>query len=744
MKTMLNTGKWASACARRPWLTLAVWVLVLALAIASMSLLLKDALTTEYEFTRPPESEQGRQLIEERMGHPQQVNEVVIITSDSLTVDDPAFRRQVESLAASLNALGGEVVESSINYYQAGDQSLVSSDRHTMIMPVVMAGDLAAAEKNIDRVISVAENAGKGDGLDVLVTGAASSNRDFNQLAASDLQKAEIFGIPIALVILVVVFGTLVAAGLPLLLAGFAIVVAIGVTALVGQGFTMNFFVVNMITMMGLAVGIDYSLFVISRYREELARGLSSHEAIAVAGGTASRAVLFSGMTVILALAGMLILPLSLFISLAAGAIFVVAAAVLAALTLLPALLALIGGRINALRIPLAGRETGTGGRFWDTVTRTVMRRPLISAILAVAILVAPALSYFEIRTGSTGIEALPTEYQARQGYDILERQFSFGLVSPVEVVVDGDIDSPAVQQALARLPELVAADDAFYGAGQMDVNAGGDLAVVSLPLNSIPTSDKAAAAVERLRQEYVPEAFAGTDARVMVSGEPAIMHDYHGITDDYRLAVFAFVLGLSFILLMMVFRSLVVPLKAIIMNLLSVGAAYGLLVLVFQEGVGASLFGFQQVEVIETWVPLFLFSVLFGLSMDYHVFLLGRIRESYLKTGDNSGSVAFGLRSTGRLITGAALIMVAVFGGFAAGDLVMFQQMGFGLAVAVLLDATIVRSVLVPATMKLLGEWNWYLPGWLNWLPEIQVEDGRELKEGSQAAVARPLPDDS
>ncbi|MDO8736885.1 MAG: MMPL family transporter, partial [Thermoleophilia bacterium] len=738
----LSTGKLAVSCARHPWLTISVWFVVLATAIVSAAMFLGSALTTEMKFTSPTESQQGITLLSERLRGPEKIKEIVIVTSKDSTVDDSAFKTQVDLLALDLIALGGDVVEGGTYFYQSRDESLVSKDRHTTVLPLVMAGTIDEANKNVGRIHEVAGAAAERSGFDIITTGTASSNDESNKLSESDLQKAELFGIPVAMIILVVVFGTLVAAGLPLILAGFSIVIAIGITALVGQQFEMSFFVVNMITMMGMAVGIDYSLFVVSRFREELLAGRDKFEAIEIAGSTASRAVLFSGMTVILALAGLLIVPMSIFYSLGAGAIFVVAVSVLAALTLLPAVLGLMGQKINSLRVPfIHSYQTGRGGeqgRFWNWVTRKVMGRPVISAVLAVGLLLLPALFYFQIETGGNGIKALPEEFESRRGFEILDREFSFGLVSPVEIVVDGDVNSPAVQGAFATLQEELKGDEAFYGTGQLQTNESGDLAVLSVPVSGSPESDQATGAVTRLRQDYIPRVFPDAGANVKVTGASAMNLDYFNMTDDYRPIVLIFVLGLSFVLLTVVFHSLVVPLKAIIMNLLSVGAAYGLIVLVFQEGIGAGVLGFQQVPVIEAWVPIFLFSVLFGLSMDYHVFLLGRIRENYVLTGDNSASVAAGLRSTGRIITGAALIMVAVFGGFASGQLVMFQQMGFGLAVSVLLDATIVRSVLVPASMKLLGDWNWYLPRWLQWLPEVHIE-GSASRPGSASADAEP-----
>ncbi|HEX9343958.1 MAG TPA: MMPL family transporter, partial [Actinomycetota bacterium] len=541
-----------------------------------------------------------------------------------------------------------------------------------------------------------------------------------------DLKKGETIGIVAAAVILVLVFGALAAAVLPIVLAVMSIVVALGIVSLLGMAFHFSFFVTNMITMMGLAVGIDYSLFIVSRYREERARGRERLDAVAAAGGTANRAVFFSGLTVVLALAGMLLIPTTIFRSLATGAIAVVLVAVLASLTLLPALLALMGDRINALRVPVLFKRRmenpdRTSG-FWAGVASRVMARPVLSLVLAAGVLVAVALPVFGIKTGFSGVSTFPDDVQSKQAFTILARDFSGGLSQPAQIVVDGDVRSAPVSAAIARLRGALRADPAF-GPSALQTNSAGDLALISVPVTGDPNGPAAADAIRQLRSTEIPRAFAGSGTRVLVGGQTAQSVDFFQLTDHYTPIVLAFVLGLSFLLLAVVFRSLVVPLLGVLLNLLSAGAAYGLLVLVNQRGTGAGILGFQQVPTIESWLPLFLFSVLFGLSMDYQVFLLSRIRERYDQTGDNPAAVSFGLRTTGGIITGAALIMVAVFGGFATGRLVMLQEMGFGLAVAVLIDATLVRSVLVPAALRLLGDRNWYLPSWLHWLPQLRVE---------------------
>jgi RND superfamily putative drug exporter len=733
----LTTESLARASSRRPWLTLGIWVLVIIAAGITSSRLLAGALTTDVAFTNQPEAKRAADLVEARFGNPG-VTELFIMDSPTLTVDDGRFQAEVRALQAEAQDLAGEDLISVVTFYDTKDPSLVSEDRHTTLVPVVFKEAEVLADY-LPEVRELAESGSRAGDFRTQSFGAITIEDDFSTIAEEDLATGESFGIIVALIVLVIVFGAVVAGIVPIAMGIGAIAVATGVTALVGQLTDFSFFVTNMITMMGLAVGIDYSLFIVSRYREERQRGLAKLDAIGAAGATASRAVFFSGMTVVLALVGMLILPTTIFRSLAAGAIFVVVAAVVASLTLLPALLGLLGDRVNSLRIFRRKPAAGTEGShvFWDRITHGVMRRPVVSLVVAAGLLIAASVSYFDMDTGFSGVSTLPDETRSKQAFDLLATEFAGGLNSPVETVVDGDVGAPEVEAAIQRFQGILA-DDPMFGPARVQISEDGSAALISAPLTADPSSDAATATIERVREDYVPTAFDAVRAEVLVGGETAFSKDFFDLADRYTPIVFAFVLGLSFMLLTVVFRSIVVPIKAIILNLLSVGAAYGLIVLVFQKGVGANLLGFQQVDTIEAWLPLFLFSILFGLSMDYHVFLLSRIREHFDQTGDNTESVAYGLRTTGGLITGAAIIMVAVFGGFAAGHLVMLQQMGFGLAVAVLIDATIVRSVLVPASMKLLGNRNWYLPRWLRWLPDVKAEG----PEGERAGTREPVLD--
>jgi putative drug exporter of the RND superfamily len=397
-----------------------------------------------------------------------------------------------------------------------------------------------------------------------------------------------------------------------------------------------------------------------------------------------------------------------------------------------------LGDRVNRLRVPWLGRRVadaaGQEGRFWGAIVRAVMRRPIVTLVSAVALLLAAASPLLALKLGSGSASNLPDSTVAKQGLIALDRDFPSGATSPVNVVVDGRPNDPQLRAGLARLRVRLARDPAF-AARAISIQSADEVEVLSVPLNAERGSERASAAIDRLRNDYVPAAFQGRADSVQVGGGPAEARDYFAVIAHWLPLVIAFVLALTFVVLTLAFRSIVVPMTAIAVNLLSVGAAYGLLVLVFQKGLGSDLVGFGKVERIEAWVPLFLFSVLFGLSMDYQVFLLSRIHERHSVSGSTRDAIEHGVGSTARLITGAALIIVAVFAGFSATDLVSFQQMGFGVAVALLIDATIVRSVAIPAAMSLLGERNWYLPRWLGWLPELQIEDpgAQRLQVGAE-----------
>jgi uncharacterized membrane protein YdfJ with MMPL/SSD domain len=713
---------WSS---RRPWLTLACWALALIAAIAISAAFLGDALSGDEEVTSDTDSRRADELAFEgfadERGPGGDTSEVVVVRSATATVDEPRFERRVTGIAAELLAAGATEVTT---FYDTGQRRLVSRDGDATGMLVALGPD---AEDDIEGVVDAVRAADGEGGFDATITGEFTLDADFSTLAEEDLRNGELgFGLPAAVIVLLIVFGSVVAGLIPMFLALVSIVVALGLVGLVGQAYPLSVFATNMLTGMGLALGIDYSLFGLSRYREERLHGREKLDAIAAVGATASRAVLFSGIAFTLAMVGLLLVPHTIMRSLAAGAIAAGLVSVAAALTLLPAVLGLLGDRVNALRIPFFGRTaTREQSPFWSRTVRATMRHPLAYLVLVTAILLALAAPVIALRSGEAGVSTLPDRLPAKQGYLALNAEFPGETTEPVEVAIDGAAESTAVRAGVERLRERMATEDAL-GPAELETNRAGDLTVMTVPVQGDPLDEDAVDAVQELRSVHVPAAFPDEGVEVLVGGDTAESIDESDTMNDWLPIVLAFVLGLSFVLLTIAFRSLVVAAKALAVNLLSVGAAYGLLVLVFQEGIGNELFGFPQVDTIEAWVPLFLFAVLFGLSMDYHVFLLSRIRERFRQTGDNTEAIAHGVGSTGRIITGAALIIIAVFSGFARGDLVMFQQMGFGVAVALLLDATVVRLVLVPAAMKLLGERNWYLPSWLGWLPDVQVEGGR------------------
>ena len=710
------TERLARACSRHPWRTIGAWVAALVLAFACIAVLLPGNLTSEGGAAGNPEFRQAERIEARSFPFNPRLNfsDIVLIRSSRYTVDQPAFRAFVAKLGRQAEATGK--VHDAQLYYLTHDRTLVSRDRHALMVPVNIydTGD-------VPPILDVVDGDNGRNGFEVAITGNTVRDHDFDDLSQHDLKSGELqFGLPAALIILVLVFGSVVAGLVPLLLAILAIIGGLGLVALVAQIWELSIFVVNMLTGMGLALGIDYSLFVISRYREERAVGRDPQSAIEASGATASRAVLFSGSAFVIAMLGMLIVPNTVMRSLAAGAILVGITSIAAALTLLPALLGLLGDRVNSLRIPLAGGAAES--RFWNAIVRRVLRRPALSLLLAVAVLIAAAIPVFSLKIGTNGISTLPDRFASKRGYLLLQQAFPGATADPVRIVVAKDASDPAVRSALTRLRALLAASPEF-GRGQIRYATNGQVAALDVPIRGDDASNEALAAVRNLRSTEIPRLFGTTDARILVGGRTAEQVDYSDSVTNPTPYVFVFVLGFTLVLLTLAFRSLVVAGVSIVLNLLSVGAAYGLIVLVFEKGIGNGIFGFEQVDTIEAWVPLFLFSVLFGLSMDYQVFLLSRIKERYDETGDTTGAVTWGVGSTARIITGAALIIVAVFAGFAKGDLIAFQQMGFGVGIALLLDATVIRSIILPSAMRLLGRWNWYLPSWLGWLPRIQIE---------------------
>ena len=712
------TERLAAVCAARPRRTLAAWgmIVVLSLVLAGTAL---HGLTTGAHVVGSTQSSKAETLYSQTVGAAAgaQPTDVIVVSSKTSTVGDANFTSLVDRLAARVRTAPGVT---NITSDLALTSPQVSTDRHAALIDL-----RAATDSDIKPVVTAVEAANGKGGFSVAVTGEHTVGNDFNTLSASDLKHGELdFGLPIAIVILMLVFGAVVAGLMPVLMAILSILVGLGIATVVAQEFNLSVFIVNMMTGMGLALGIDYSLLVISRFREERGRGLDKQAAIRMTAATASRAVLFSGTTFVIALLGLFLVPTNILRSLAAGAVIVGIVSVAAALTLLPAMLSLIGDRINSLRIPIVGKRLGRPGAaeapVWGAVVTTVMRRPLLSLVAAAGFMVLLATPVLGLHVGQSGVATLPDNLPSKQGYLAVAANFPNQDPYPVEIVaVSG---GPAARTDMSKLQAVLAGNTRF-GPGRIQTAADGTTLALTVPIRGDAVSRSDVNAITDLRQQVIPAAFADSGAKVYVGGKTAETADYfHAVTTPTPY-VLVFVLGLSFVLLLLAFRSLVIAALSIVLNLLSVGAAYGLLTLVFIHGVGAGFFGFEKVTAIDAWVPLFLFSVLFALSMDYQVFLMSRIKERYDQTGSTREAVAGGVASTARIITGAALIIIVVFSGFARGELVMFQQMGFGVAVALLLDATLVRIVILPSALSLLDRHSWYLPAWLNWLPQHQTD---------------------
>ena len=575
--------------------------------------------------------------------------------------------------------------------------------------------------------------------------GQTSIEKQSNDLLEKDFARIMMVTLVLGLVILLIAFRAVVAALVPLVLAIGSIFVATSIAAIVSQAYPLDESYSEMILLMGMAVGIDYSLFIISRFRSERKAGRPKLDAIAVASDTTGRAVFYAGVTVMLSLVGLMMTSNPIFISLALGAIIVVLIALVGSLTLLPAILGILGDNINRLRVPIIGRERpeSNGGGFWGAITDRVLARPGVLATVAVAALILAALPVASLDLGfNSGSDAFPDAVEGKRALELLEEHFTAGLAQPAYLVVDApDVRSPGVKPSVDRLIESMDKDESFFTPFDVVSTDAGDLLYVTVPMVGEIDDEVSANAVKHLRNDIIPAAFAGSDAAVYVSGASAGSMNFKDHMYKRAPYVFGFVLVLAFLLLLVMFRSIVIPVKAIALNLLSVGAAYGVLVAVFQWGWGISLLGAESTGVIEAWLPLFLFGILFGLSMDYHMLILSRIKEAYDHWLSNDESVSTGIKITAGQITSAAAIMVDVFGSFALASNIGMKQFGLGLGVAVLIDATVIRSVLLPASMKLLGDSNWYLPRWLEWLPRLGPEGGESQEPQPEYRYPEALP---
>jgi len=710
------TGRLAHAAAAHPWRTIGGWlVLVAASLVASGNL--DASLSQEDRALTTTQSQQASDLIMQLRGDQPAGPDVetIVVISDTHPYSSAEF---TATLADTVGAIGKVEGVDTITTPDVSPDTSVAASGMSALISVTLSGDHPdSTGAHLNDAIDAVDH----PGFTVVAFGEATASDAYDTLASDTLARGEMVGIGIALIVLVVVFGALVAATIPLLIGGVSIAAALGATVLVSGVFDLSFFIVNMITMMGLALGIDYSLVIVQRFREHLAQGATVPDAVTAAGATASRAVLISGATVLVSLAGMLIVPSTIMVSLGMGAMLVAVFAVLAALTLLPAILSLLGHRVGKGRVPTA--HPGSPSRVWARVARTVLRRPLMGVMAGLAILVTLAIPALSMRLAFPGTEALPEQLGFRQAITTLVADYRYGQSSTVIAIEHVGQARPQVQ----ALADAIEASDAFT---ETTVEFVADGAIIDTKDVYDSASTEAERAVRDLREHLVPDYLGSTDAVAYVGGDQAQAVDFSHLISTSAPWVALIVLGASLVVLLVTFRSLVLAVTAIVLNVVSTAAAYGVLVAVFQFGWGAHLLSVPQVGSIAPWIPVLLFAVLFGLSMDYHVFLLSRIAERHSRDGDTRAAIVHGLSHTGSLITGAALIMVAVFAGFALGDLAEFSQMGVGLAVAVILDATVVRSVLVPAVMGLLGTTNWYLPRWLRWLPHLRIEadlDGPE-----------------
>ena len=658
---------------------------------------------------------------------PENAGEAVLISSTAHDSRDPKFKAAVGELSKKLEATPG--VENVVGPYSPKAANAISEDGTAVRLSYELRGDKTETAEAVKAPLKTIATVAKAN-TDITYEpfGDVSSEEEFEKIFQDDFKKATTTSLPLTLFILLLAAGTLVAAGVPLLLGITGVLGTMGLVAGISQISPVAGEINEIILLIGLAVGVDYALFYLRREREERAAGRSKEAAVEAAAATSGRAVLVSGFTVMIAMAGMYLAGDPTFTSFATGAILVVAVSMVGSITVLPGLLSMLGDRVDKGRIPLIGRLKRRTAEFglWSRVVDRVLKRPLLSALASGGVLVALAVPALGLHTATPGIESFSNEIKSVQTFHHLEKVFpSQGNPSTV-VIKSKDVTDGSVKSAIADLEAGVAKHrDVFNGAASTTVSPDRTVAQVEVPM--IGDGDDAASerALSTLREDVIPATIAAAEGvdEVVVGGQTAELVDYNDNMGTSIYYVFAFVLAAAFMLLLVTFRSLVIPIKAILLNLLSVGAAYGVLVLVFQHGWGAGLLGFEPTGAITPWLPLFMFVVLFGLSMDYHVFLLSRIRELYDGGMSTDEAVAGAVKSTSGVITSAAMVMVGVFAVFATLSFLMFKQMGVGLAAAVLIDATIIRGVLLPATMKLLGDWNWWLPSSLSWLPKFEHE---------------------
>jgi uncharacterized membrane protein YdfJ with MMPL/SSD domain len=749
-------------------------ILIIAAIVACSSVTVDDSVSGD----APGEAGEAFDLIEARYGSDEEApQEIIVFRHPTLTVDDAEYREVVTALLADLRALrvedvrtvaGSDILDSkrivarTTSHYDTSLPRDISpfvaiSDTRgdTTFAMATLEGEYEDLLEDIDVVIDEVDSAAEANpDFEILIGGDVSASSQAQELVNEDFARASTLNLPITFAILILAFGALIAAAVPIILAFVAVIVAMGALALISQVYALADVYSQIVLLIGLATGIDYSMFVINRWRTERAAGRTTDDSLRVAFGTSGKAIFFAGSTTIFAVAGMFLVGDSIFSSLGLASMVIVVFAVSSGLTLLPAILGFMGDNINRLRIPFLYRARTGGTGWWGAVVDFVLARPLLPAVLTVIALIAISAPTAGLNLGFNGARAISDDAEAKKALIALEEDFTLGLIQPAIVVVDagekGNVFDSSIQQSIGNLAQAVTEEsvasgdpEAYYGiaARAPEYNDAGDTAQFFIPVNGDSADDRSIDAVNHLRDNLVPEAFEDSAAeQVLVTGATAANVDFRSKIQERTPIVFAFVLGLAFIILLLTFRSLVIAVTAIGLNLFSVFVAYGLLVLVFQEGYlgGETIFNFEATGVIESWLPLFLFSLLFGLSIDYEMFVMGRIKEKYEEGLPTNEAISEGIKGTAGVITNAAAIMVAVALIFAFTRNIGLQQFGFGLAVAIFVDATIIRTFLLPTTMKLLGEWNWYLPSWLSWLPRLPMAE-----ETPEPPVAQPGPTD-
>jgi uncharacterized membrane protein YdfJ with MMPL/SSD domain len=664
-------------------------------------------------------------------GFKQPAGESVFIEHPSLRTTDPAFTAAIKDVVADISSVGA---------VQNVRSPQIAKNGRAVLVEFQIRGDPDDAVDKIDPVLARVDEAQRAHPQFFIGEfGDASAVKAVETAFADDLGKAGLLSLPITLAILAIAFGALVAAGIPLLLALTAVLATFGLIALPSHIIPVAQQAPALVLLIGLAVGVDYSMFYLRREREERAAGRSERAALEAAAATSGRSVLISGLTVITAMAGMFLTGDKVFASFGIATILVVAVAMLGSLTVLPALLSRLGDRVDRVRIPLVSRlrRDDGDGRIWGAIVDRVMRRPLLWAGLSAGLLVVLALPALQLRMAQAGPDTFPKSLPVVQTYDRMQDAFPGTALAASVVVKAPDVNAPTMQAAIQRLEQRALASGRMYEPITVDVNDAGTVADITVPIKGKGTDAESNESLAVLRDEIIPTTVgAFPDANAGVTGLTAQWLDSTDETKANLPPVVAFVLVFAFLLMLVAFRSPVIAAKAIVLNLLSVGAAYGVLVLVFQHGVGKGLLGFSSTAGIAPEVPLLLFVILFGLSMDYHVFLLSRIREAVQRGASTDEAVAHGIKTSAGVVTSAAIVMVAVFAVFIALSMLFFKQFGVGLAVAILIDATIVRGVLLPASMKLLGDWNWYLPNWLQWLPRLDVSESEAPPESTPASA--------